>query len=69
MLGRLVWTATRAYASRNEVSNLVEEVLVDSIWKQRNEGGPSKLELQEEGNGAMRSVAHEFGRLKVRGSK
>ena len=59
----------RAYTSRNEVSNLVEEVLVDSVWKQRNEGGPSELELQEEGNGAMRSGAHEFGLLKVRGSK
>ena len=64
-----MWTATRAYASRNEVSNLVEEVLVDSVWTQRNKGGPSELELQEEGHGAMRSVAHEFGRLKVRGSK
>ena len=61
MLGRLVWTATRAHASRNEVSNLVEEVLLDRAGKQRNEGGPSELELQEEGNGAMWSVAHEFG--------
>ena len=41
------------------------EGLLDRAGKQRNEGGPSELELHEESNGAMRSVAHhEFGRLK-----
>ena len=69
MLGRLVWTATRAYASRKEVSNLIGEVSLDRAGAQRNEEGPPELELQEKCNGAMRSIAHAFGRPKVRRSK
>ena len=69
MLGLLVWTATRAYGSRKEVLNLIEEVSLYRAGAQRNKEGPPELELQEECNGAMRSVAHAFGRLKVRKSK
>ena len=69
MLGRLVWTAIRAYASRKEVSNLIEEVSLDRAGAQRNEEGRPELELQEECTVAMRSVAHAFGRTKVCRSK